>query len=729
MCCILALTAVVASGRAVPADSGYARVVAQDGKVLRERRALRAWMDSRPRARAERDVLVDSLSSHIHSGHRQVITDFLDARDRIDVPASPLLDCRDAFSYSMWLWLETDAMVPQTKIVSHAGVAAGKVTLMGEGRRVVLLLRYDDGSELMIRTVERMPAGRWVHVGVAFARAVPSVILDGKRAALRVIGGAPAGRALASLPDQALHLGGLDRSFPGRIDDVRIYARALSPDEFVALAAGREVSARGLVAHWPLDDPPGGTARDVSGSGLDGRVGEWVATRLPGRHGTAMGFAREASAWTARLRDLERRIDLIDVQARTGVASKSTATVDALCETLARRNAVLVHYQACAGRPDTLTAWVAGAKGGTTAVPVAIVLDEAWHAARDSFVDELAHGRARGSDEARVRRLSREVAAPLWDPVEDALGDAVEVWLRLTPALRAVPFSALAGRDGRYLVERFAFARCGPVADLPERLRQPRRTPGSAVIIANPDFHALGDRLTPRPPGAQGFDDRFGTGGDTPCTLRGAALLGTEREAALVADLLLRAGTQVQVLEWNRAQERLLDEVVAGCGVVHVATHGYRVDDGCLSAAPGDPLFTSGVVLAGAMRHVPDGYRGGDDGLLSAAEVAGLDLDAARMVVWSACATATGEPLAGEPLCGLAAGAWIAGAGASVATLWRVSDQAMPGRLAVFYAQFLAGESPARALRATLREAMDSTRRDRGHTHPGYWAALVVEGL
>lgn len=249
------------------------------------------------------------------------------------------------------------------------------------------------------------------------------------------------------------------------------------------------------------------------------------------------------------------------------------------------------------------------------------------------------------------------------------------------------------------------------------------------VALTNPSFGDLdGDAAAPGT-SAPGGDYR-GVEHEGSCVLRGTAVFGTRREVDAIVPLLRQGGfTEIQVYDWARAQERVLDDVVRGADVVHVATHGYQIPLGCMARPPRDPLHMSGVVLAGAVRILPDGYRGSQEGLLGAAEVAQLDLSQARLVMWSACATATGSVLPGEPLCGLAAAAWLAGARASVATLWRVSDELMPIQIEAFYRSWVGGGSEARALQAALRAGLRVTRQDRGHGHPTSWAALVVEGL
>jgi len=66
--------------------------------------------------------------------------------------------------------------------------------------------------------------------------------------------------------------GGHAEWFAGGIDDVRVYARVLSPSEIALLAAGSEPSATDLVGHWPFEEGTGISTADVSGNGNAGTL-------------------------------------------------------------------------------------------------------------------------------------------------------------------------------------------------------------------------------------------------------------------------------------------------------------------------------------------------------------------------------------------------------------------------------------------------------------------------
>ena len=94
------------------------------------------------------------------------------------------------------------------------------------------------------------------------------------------------------------------------------------------------------------------------------------------------------------------------------------------------------------------------------------------------------------------------------------------------------------------------------------------------------------------------------------------------------------------------------------------------------------PGLLSGLVFAGA-NHPPD--ANGDDGILTAEEVAALDLSATRLAVLSACETGLGPVAGGEGVLGLQRAFQVAGTQTVVASLWKVGDESTRVLMERFY--------------------------------------------
>lgn len=162
----------------------------------------------------------------------------------------------------------------------------------------------------------------------------------------------------------------------------------------------------------------------------------------------------------------------------------------------------------------------------------------------------------------------------------------------------------------------------------------------------------------------------------------------------LAGRTLLRAGAE-------RTPGELLAEA-AGAPLVHLATHGA-----------GDPENADrNRLLLGS-------------GYLFGSQLQPNQLPRLRLAVLSACETDYGVLSRGEGVQSLARSFLLAGAEATVATLWRVDDAASRLLMEEFYGNLERGADPAGALRqAKLRFATSvGNLKD-----PRHWAAFVVQG-
>jgi CHAT domain-containing protein len=115
---------------------------------------------------------------------------------------------------------------------------------------------------------------------------------------------------------------------------------------------------------------------------------------------------------------------------------------------------------------------------------------------------------------------------------------------------------------------------------------------------------------------------------------------------------------------------------------------------------------------------------GADDGILTALEIAGLDLWGTKLVALSACDTGLGEVAVGEGVYGLRRALVIAGAESQLVSLWKVDDVATQELMAAYYERLLAGEGRAEA----LRQVQLAMIQDRALRRPYYWASFIPIG-
>ncbi|MBN1207310.1 MAG: tetratricopeptide repeat protein [Myxococcaceae bacterium] len=335
------------------------------------------------------------------------------------------------------------------------------------------------------------------------------------------------------------------------------------------------------------------------------------------------------------------------------------------------------------------------------------------------------------SSQAHARALYKRAFQPLLP----LLGKTRRLFLSPDGQLSQVPFAAL--HDGRqFLVDAFDFTYLTSGKDLLPR-PQEAAPAASVVVLADPDFNA---RLQPpaRAERSASMERFFSTlrEGSARRSWSVVSLPGTRQEAEAIQRLLPQAQL---FLGPEATKERLLH--LPTPGILHVATHGIFLGDASTPAGsraighfgalgqdtPGarapDPLLRSGLLLAGANASPPGApSQLPESVLVTALELAGLDLWGTQLVVLSACDTGRGDVKLGQGIYGLRRALVVAGAETVVMSLWKVNDDSTQRLMEAYYRNLLAGQGRATA----LREAMRWLRASRPEPH--HWAPFIVVG-
>ncbi|WP_214409288.1 LamG-like jellyroll fold domain-containing protein [Sphaerisporangium fuscum] len=88
---------------------------------------------------------------------------------------------------------------------------------------------------------------------------------------------------------RSLFDGGYANNWPGDVDEVKVFAEALSDDDAASLAAGTTPDGRRLTAHWRLEEPAGNERVYGEGGGpITATTQGDVTLGVPGQSGTAM---------------------------------------------------------------------------------------------------------------------------------------------------------------------------------------------------------------------------------------------------------------------------------------------------------------------------------------------------------------------------------------------------------------------------------------------------------
>ncbi|NBP67948.1 MAG: CHAT domain-containing protein [Cytophagia bacterium] len=206
-----------------------------------------------------------------------------------------------------------------------------------------------------------------------------------------------------------------------------------------------------------------------------------------------------------------------------------------------------------------------------------------------------------------------------------------------------------------------------------------------------------------------------------------SVLPGTQKEIKEIAGLF---ADQPLIFMESQAAENTLKSV-NNPRILHIATHGYFLEDEALgvdekqSQFVANPLLKAGLILAGAENFLLTGTplaEGGDDGILTAYEAMNLNLDNTDLVVLSACETGLGQIKNGEGVYGLQRAFRLAGTKNIVMSLWSVDDEATQELMSLFYKEMINGKSQHEAFRSAQQQLKEKFKQ------PFYWGAFIMVG-
>jgi len=366
--------------------------------------------------------------------------------------------------------------------------------------------------------------------------------------------------------------------------------------------------------------------------------------------------------------------------------------------------------------------------------------------------------------------LTRTIIEPLLSIANKAL----RLVIAPDSELSLLSFASLPSLGGRFLIDEYEIVYSGCGRDILESPRQRAANERLPLILACPDYDATGGKMLRTDVSLDGFSgkvDKTDLHESDRATWMGFPQLpGSRLEGELVAHAL--AGEAWFGL---RASEGRLKRDCKSPPVLHIATHGFYLSHRPVGAsalgldrlrAHKDPMLRSGLAFAGANTFLRERRIVSDemeDGLLTAEDVAGMDLLNTELVFLSACETGLGQVQIGEGVFGLRRAFILAGARTLIMTLWKISDLATAILVAYFYEYLLGGATKADALRlaqhrlrtASLGELRnrwlsaarnqelaggDETKRRRldelaamsdetlPFAHPCYWAGFILQG-
>lgn len=202
-------------------------------------------------------------------------------------------------------------------------------------------------------------------------------------------------------------------------------------------------------------------------------------------------------------------------------------------------------------------------------------------------------------------------------------------------------------------------------------------------------------------------------------SLRGSAdaegladLSNTLREINDIQSILKNQGVKdaERFRDTEASKSAFMDLTDTKVNILHIATHGMYKN--VKKSTDAESMRNSMLAFAGANLN--------DNGLVTAAEIAAMNLRRCDLAVLSACETGLGK-LGGDGVFGLQRGFKNAGVHTLLMSLQKVYDNSTADLMISFYRHLMAGIPKREALVKAQKEI-----REMGYSDPKYWATFIL---
>lgn len=342
----------------------------------------------------------------------------------------------------------------------------------------------------------------------------------------------------------------------------------------------------------------------------------------------------------------------------------------------------------------------------------------------ESQIDSLGIARP---DMYYDKDFAADVIELLWNPLNEHIKEGATVYYVPSQMLFQVCLESLPLEDGTLLGDHYHFVRLSSARELVKERNKSKAT--SAVLYGGLQYDLAPDVMAQN---ARQYDLSSllpMRGGDM---LRGDSVFrelpGSKVEVEKIADILNRSGFEVRpYMGMDGTEESFLNMHGQSPRILHLATHGFyytpaEADEIDYLRGYSDAMSLSGLIMSGGNaawrgEALPEGVLGG---VLTANNIARIDLGNTDMLVLSACQTGQGNATA-EGLYGLQRAFKKAGVGTMLMTLWSVSDKVATEFMIKFY-EALAENNWDKHKAFEQTKSYIRTQ----HPDPYHWAAFVM---
>ena len=320
-----------------------------------------------------------------------------------------------------------------------------------------------------------------------------------------------------------------------------------------------------------------------------------------------------------------------------------------------------------------------------------------------------------------------EVIKLLWNPLEEHIPEGATVYYVPSQMLFQVCLESLPLDDGTLLGDHYHFVRLSSARELIRK--QNESNAASAVLYGGLQYDLEPNVMVENVKQYDLSSLMVMRGGDI---VRGDSIFrelpGSKVEIERISEILKQSEFEVTPYTgMNGTEESFLSMHGKAPRILHLATHGFyytptEAEEVDYLRGYSDAMSLSGLILSGGNaawrgKELPDGTLGG---VLTANNIAHLDLSNTDMAVLSACQTGQGNATA-EGLYGLQRAFKKAGVGTMVMTLWSVSDKVATEFMIKFYESLVENDWDK-------HKAFEQTKSYIRTQHPGpyHWAAFVM---
>lgn len=378
--------------------------------------------------------------------------------------------------------------------------------------------------------------------------------------------------------------------------------------------------------------------------------------------------------------------------------------------------------------------FVKSCSDGKTVDYAALLLQSGWDQpliVRLSSEKEMDAWLAKG---ARAYLDNDRFYSVIWGQIEPFLNGVKRIYFSPYGVLAQLNIEILQNRKGKPMNKAYDIYRVSSTADLCDDIAD---TYASATLFGGLNYDLDTDTMEAV---SQGYADGewfTDTSVDfaSESTRKGWSYLpGTKKEVEKISGILDKESIEnVTIMADSGTEESFKALSGRSTPILHVATHGFYISEkqaersnpSLLKKDEGDSHIYSlrrcGLMMSGGQHawlgeSIPDGI---DDGILTAEEIAGLNLSGTDLLVLSACQTGLGE-IGGDGVYGLQRGFKIAGVKTIIMSLWEVSDAATEVLMTKFYTLLAKGKSKIEAFDA----AVEAVKKE--YPSPEYWAAFIM---